>query len=116
MDGIGLPIAAVLLGSLLCLLCGSFRPLRRFALAALVSPFLSSIVFLFGSWVLSDMNPCAEFGSSCIPPGGHDATRLDVSLWLLSVAAVFLLSTFACLRIQKAIEARGGADQLIYRR
>ena len=115
MDGIGLPIAAVLLGSLLCFLCRRIRYLRRFALSALLSPFLSSVVFLLGSWILSDMNPCAEYGSSCIPPGGHDASRLDVSLWLLSTAAAFL-NAFTCLRIQKAIEARRGASQLIYRR
>jgi hypothetical protein len=112
MDGIGLPVAAILLGSLLCLIFGKIRPLRRFALAALVSPFLSSIVFLFGSWILSDMNPCAEYGSSCVPPGGHDATRLDVSLWLLSVALAFLLSALVCLKVQKALESREGTIHL----
>jgi hypothetical protein len=111
MDGIGLPIAAFLFGSLLCLIFAKIRPLKQFALAALVSPFLSSIVFLFGSWVLSDMNPCAEYGSSCVPPGGHEATRLDVSLWLLSVAVTFLLSALACPKIQKALDSRAGAIQ-----
>jgi hypothetical protein len=109
MDGIGLPIAAFLLGSLICLIFGKIRALRRFALAALVSPVLSSIVFLFGSWILSDTNPCAEYGSSCIVPGGHHATRLDVSLWLLSAAVTCLLSALLCLKVQTALEPREGA-------
>lgn len=114
MDGIGLPIPAFLLSSLLCLIFGKIQPLRRFALAALISPFLSSIVLLFGSWILSDMNPCVEFGSSCVPPGGHNPTRLDVGLWLLSVGVTFLLSAFVCLKVQRALESRESAIQQIH--
>jgi hypothetical protein len=108
MDGIGLPLVAFLFGSLLCLICERNRKLGRFALAALVAPVFSSVVWLFGSWILSDMNPCAEYGSSCVPPGGHDSTTLDVGLWLLSVAATFLLSVVITLRVQKFFESRKG--------
>jgi tetrahydromethanopterin S-methyltransferase subunit D len=106
MDGIGLPILAFVFGVVLCLICGTIPPLRRFALAAFVSPAVSSVVFLFGSWILADMNPCAEYGSSCIPNGGHDPTRLDVSLWLLSVAVAFVLSTVVCFKIQQRLSPR----------
>jgi hypothetical protein len=105
MDGIGLPIAAFLLGLLFCLIFGVIRPLRRFVLAALVSSFLSSIVFLYGSWIISDMDPCVEYGSSCVPPGGHPATPLDVNLWLLSTAATFLLTALVSFQIQKALKS-----------
>jgi hypothetical protein len=110
MDGIGLPIAALLLGALLSWICETIRLFRRFRLAALVSPFLASVVFLFGSWIVSDMNPCAEYDLSCVPPGGHDATGEDVSLWLLSVAATFLLSALICVRVQKAFKSRKRRD------
>jgi hypothetical protein len=81
-------------------------PFRRFALAAFVSPIVSSVVFLLGSWILSDMNPCVEYGYSCVPKGGHDPTRLDVSLWLLCVAATFLLSGFVCFKVQQRFSSR----------
>jgi hypothetical protein len=106
MDGVGLPILAFLFGVVLCLICRAIPPFKRFALAALVSPIVSSVAFLFGSWILADMNPCAEYASSCIPNGGHDPTRLDVSLWLLLVAIAFLLSAAACFKIQQRLSPR----------
>ena|SRR5579862_5237086 len=99
MDGIGLPILALLFGAVSYLFC------RRtpFALAAFLSPFVSSVVLLFGSWILSDMNPCVEYGSSCVPKGAHD---LELSLLLLSVPLTFALSAVICFKIQKALSSR----------
>lgn len=105
MDGIGLPIFGLFFGGVLFCICVGVPVLRRFALAALVSPFVSSVVFLFGSWILSDMNPGAEYGYK--PQGGeHDPTRLDVILWLACVAATFLLSAVGCFKIQYSISSR----------
>jgi hypothetical protein len=102
MDGIGVPIAGALLGVVLLLACLTAPKLRRFALAALVSPFLSSIVFIAGSFVLSDMNPAAEYGSSYVPTRReHDPTKGEVALWIASVVATFLLSAFVCVNLQR---------------
>ena len=46
MDGIGVPIVGALAGVVLFLVCATTPDLRRFALAALVSPFTSSVVFI----------------------------------------------------------------------
>jgi hypothetical protein len=106
MDGIGLPIIGFLLGTIFSLICWQVPPLRRFALAALVSPVVSSVVFLFGSWILSDMNPCVEYGYSCIPKGGHDPTGLDTALWLICVAVAFFLNGAICFKVQKFLPSR----------
>ena len=62
MDGIGLPILGFLFGAVFFFICWTVPIIRRFALAAFTSPFIASVVFLFGSWILSDMNPCVEYG------------------------------------------------------
>jgi len=76
--------------------------MQRFALAALVSPFLSSIVFIVGSFILSDMNPAAEYGSAYVPNGmEHNPTNGETALWLLSVVLMFLMSAFVCVKLQR---------------
>jgi hypothetical protein len=101
MDGIGIPIAGAVVSLALFLVCRGTPRLKRFALAALVAPFASSVVFMVGSFILADMNPAVEYGSSYIPTGNeHDPTKGDVLLWLASVAATFFLSAFVCLKIQ----------------
>lgn len=100
MDGIGLPILAFLFGTILFLIATARPRFRRFALAAIVAPTLTSFVFLLGSWILSDMDPCVEYGSSCIPDGGRASDGFDVSLWLMATAVTFVVSAVVCYKIQ----------------
>jgi hypothetical protein len=97
----------LLVGTIVCLIFRGNRRLRRFALAALISPFVSSVVFLFGSWILADMSPCAEQAYSCVSPSGHAATRMDVGIWLFSVLTTLLLSTLICVKLQKVLGSNG---------
>ena len=62
-------IPGALVGLGLFLKCVATPNLRRFTLAALVSPFASSLVFILGSFILADMNPAAEYGSAYLLTG-----------------------------------------------
>jgi hypothetical protein len=101
--GIGVPIAGALVSLVLFFVCRGTTRLRRFSLAALVSPFASSVLIL-GSFILADTNPAIEHGSPYVPTGNeHDPTNGEVFFWLVSVAATFLLSAFVCLKVQKLL-------------
>ena len=94
MDGILILIVGVLVSVSLGFVCLVVPRLRRFLLAALASPFLTSIVFLLGAFVLADMNPAREYGAAYIQTGKeYDPTKLDYGLWLLAVVATFALSS-----------------------
>jgi hypothetical protein len=107
MDGIGIVILGAIIAFCLFLLCIGVPKLRRYAFAALVSPFVASVVFLIGSFVLADMNPALECGSEYVPNGTErDPTNMDVALWLLSVIATLAVSAVVCVGLQRlAIEA-----------
>jgi hypothetical protein len=64
MDGIGIPILGMFVGLVLFLRCLAVPRLRRLSLAALASPFISSIVLLLGGFILADMNPAREYGAA----------------------------------------------------
>jgi hypothetical protein len=101
-DGILIPIAGVFVGVVLFILCLALARLRKFALAALLSPFITSVVLLLGVFILADMNPAREYGHAYIP-NGHDPTRIDsVLLWLATVGA-FLLSGYIAFKAQQII-------------
>ena len=94
MDGILVPICGVLISGLFGIICIAVSRFRRFLLAALASPFITSVVFLFGGFVLGDMNPAREHGASYIPTGKeHDPTRLDYGFWVLAVVVTFAASS-----------------------
>jgi len=94
MDGLLIPIIGVLASAVLGFVCLIVPGLRRFLLAAIASPFLTSIIFLLGAFVLADMNPAREYGTAYIPTGHeHDPTKLDYGLWMLAVIATFALSS-----------------------
>jgi hypothetical protein len=102
MDGIGIPILGALASLALFLLSSVTPPLRRFALAALTAPFLASVVLLFGSFVLADMNPAREYGAAYIPSGReHNPTRTDFFLLCLAVGVTFYLSGYAAFIVQR---------------
>jgi hypothetical protein len=69
MDGILVPIGGVLLGICTTILLLLWRPLRRFALAALIAIPVTSVVFLLGGFIIADMNPAREYGSGYVPNG-----------------------------------------------
>ncbi len=89
MDGILLPILGALVSGVLAFGCLIVRRLRRFLLAALVSPFLSSVVLLLGGFILQDMNPAREYGAAYIPTGReHDPTSWDhVFCWSATIVS-----------------------------
>jgi hypothetical protein len=102
MDGLGIPILGGLVSMGTFLLCLAVSRFRRFALAALVSPFASSLVFLVGMFIIADMNPAVEYGSDYIPNGHErDATKVDIALWLSSVGVTFMTSAFVCFKAQQ---------------
>jgi hypothetical protein len=93
-DGILIPIVGVLVSLLLGFVCFVVPRLRRFLLAALASPFLTSIALLLGAFVLADTNPAPEYGAAYIATGKeHDPNKLDYALWLLAVMATLALSS-----------------------
>jgi hypothetical protein len=125
MDGILIPIVGVLVSVLLGLVCLVVPRLRCFLLAALASPFLTSIAFLLGAFTLADMNPAREYGAAYIPTGQeHDPTKLDYGLWLLAVLATFALSSalaygaqrLSVTMLQNALAGRQLGDWLSKRR
>lgn len=102
MDGIAVPILGALVGAWLFIECLVTHRFRRFAFAALVSPFAASLAFILGSFILADMNPAREYGASYVLTGNeHDSTKTDVLLWLLSVPLTFLVSGFICFKLQQ---------------
>ena len=104
MDGLGIPILGGLASLFAFLVCLLVRRLRRYSLAALVSPFASSLAFLVGMFVLADMNPAAEYGPSYTPTGQeHNPTTGQIVFWLGSVAVTFLVSGFLGIKIQQIL-------------
>ena len=93
MEGMLLPVLGVFLGVVCGFVCLMVRRLRGFVLAAGVSPFVASMVFLMGGFILQDMNPAVEYGAAYHPTGKeHVPTGLDYFLWLFAVVAAFGLS------------------------
>ena len=83
--------------------CMGTPKLRRYALAAFVSPIAASLVCLIGLFYLADMNPANEYGASYVPTGKeHDPTNTDFLLWLVSTALTFLATALICIKVQKA--------------
>jgi hypothetical protein len=83
MFALGIPIFGGLAGFGAMTICLIFPGLERFAAAALVSPFAASVVFLFGTLIIADMHPGAEYGSAYTPTGrAHDPTTLETWLYL----------------------------------
>jgi hypothetical protein len=104
MDGLGIPILGGLVSLLAFFVCLLVRRLRRYALAALVSPFTASIVFLIGMFLVADMNPAVEYGPSYTPTGReHNPTTGHLVFWLLSVVVAFLVSGFAGMKAQQIL-------------
>jgi hypothetical protein len=102
MDGIGIPILGAFVSFVSCVLCLAVPRLRHLSLAALASPFISSIVLLLGGFILADMNPAREYGAAYIPTGKeHDPTRLDFLLLFLSVAGTLIMTGYICFATQK---------------
>jgi hypothetical protein len=102
MEGIGIPILGAFVAGFLFLVCVVVPTLRPYALAALVSPFAASIVFMVGAFILADMNPAREYGSEYVPKGTElDRTKVHVVLWLLSVIATLTVSAVVCVRLQR---------------
>jgi hypothetical protein len=102
MDGILLPIAGLFVSFCFGLFSLVIPRLRRFALAALTAPFLTSVVLLMDGFILADMNPAREYGAAYIPNGReHDPTKLDFLLLLLSVVFTFVISGCGAYFIQK---------------
>jgi len=102
MEGIAIPILGAFVSLVFFLVCVAVQRLRRFSLAALASPFISSIVLLLGEFVLEDMNPAREYGAAYIATGReHDPTRLDFSLLYLAVGGAFLVTGYVGLTAQK---------------
>jgi hypothetical protein len=111
MEGIFIPIVGALVGVGLFAICVVIARLRRFALAALLSPFLTSVVLLLGAFILADMNPVHEYGNAYIPNGReHNPTKIDyVLLWLATVGA-FLLSGYIAFKVQQATVSFATSD------
>ncbi len=111
MDGILLPVAGLLVSLCFGLISLVTPRLRRFTLAALTAPFLTSLVLLIGGFILADMNPAREYGAAYIPKGReHDPTKLDFALLFSSVVFTFFISGCVAFLVQKyatrAIRAR----------
>jgi hypothetical protein len=103
-DGILIPIAGVFVGVALFILCLALAGLRKFALGALLSPFITSVVLLLGTFILADMNPAREYGKAYIPNGHeHDPAGIDYVLLWLSAIGAFLLSGYIAFKVQQAI-------------
>ena len=102
MDGLGIPIFGGFIGLVALLVCSSNPRLKRFALAACVSPFIASIVFLIGLFIIADMNPAVEYGAQYTPTGReHDPTALNYGAWLGSTILTFSVSAIVCFRAQQ---------------
>ena len=102
MDGIGVPLLGAAVGFAAVIVCLNVPRLRRFALAALISPFVASLVFLVGLFMLADMNPAIEYGTQYTPTGReHDPTMFNNVLWLGSTGMTFVLSGVVCLKAQQ---------------
>ena len=103
MDGILIPILGLLASIALGLLCLILPRFRRFTLPALITPFLTSGVFLVGAFILADMNPAREYGAAYVLTGKeHDPSALDYFLWLLATTVTMVLSAIGGYLIQRA--------------
>ncbi len=103
MDGILIPIVGLITSIVLGLACASIPRLRSCALPALVAPFATSVVFLLGCFMLADMNPAREYGSSYISTGKeHDPTRVDYILLFAAVCTTLVVSSGTAYLVQRA--------------
>ncbi len=104
MEGIFIPIVGALAGVGLFAICLVIARLRKFALAALLSPFITSVVLLMGVFILADMNPAREYGNAYIPNGHeHNPTGIDYVLLWLSTVGAFLLSGYIAFKVQQGM-------------
>jgi hypothetical protein len=104
MEGIFIPIVGGLTGVGLFAVCLVIARLRKFALAALLTPFVTSVVLLLGGFILADMNPAREYGKAYILTGHeHDPTGIDYTLLGLCTVGAFLLSGYIAFKVQQAI-------------
>jgi hypothetical protein len=104
MDGLGIPILGGLASLFAFFVCLLVTHLRRYALAALVSPFMASVAFLIGMFLLADMNPSVEYGPSYIPNRReYNPATGHLVFWLLSVVVIFLVSGFVGIKVQQIL-------------
>jgi glycerol-3-phosphate acyltransferase PlsY len=104
MDGILIPALGLLVSLASGVLCLCIPIWRRFVLAALTAPFITSIVFLMGAFVLADMNPAREYGTAYIPNGTeHNPTWIHYWIWLNVVLATFTITFLVAYTIQRNI-------------
>lgn len=118
MEGIGIIVIGFLMSAALGLLCFLSKSLRQFTLAALVSPFATSIAFLLGAFVLADMNPGREYGSAYIPKGTeHNPVALNYFEWLIAVLTTATLSATLSYLLQKGavklLQTKGPPENLL---
>lgn len=110
MDGIFLPVTGLFVSLCVGLISFVIPRLRRFTLAALTAPFLTSVVLLIGGFILADMNPAREYGAAYIPNGReHDPTKLDYALLFISVVSTFVMSGYVAFLAQKYATRATGA-------
>jgi hypothetical protein len=69
MEGILIPIVGLMTSAVLGLVCALIPRLRSYLLPALVAPFATGIIFLFGCFILADMNPAREYGATYVSTG-----------------------------------------------
>jgi hypothetical protein len=102
MDGMLIPVLGLLSSFTSGVLCLCIPKCRRFVLAALTAPFVTSIVFLLGAFVLADMNPAREYGALYIPNGTeHNPTWIHYGIWLLAVLAALIITSVVAYTIQR---------------
>jgi|HubBroStandDraft_6_1064221.scaffolds.fasta_scaffold1581095_1 hypothetical protein len=103
MEGILIPIVGLMTSVALGLVCALIPRLRSYVLPALVAPFVTSVVFLFGCFILADMNPAREYGAAYVSTGKeHDPTRVDYILLFAAVCITSVVSSGAAYLVQRA--------------
>jgi hypothetical protein len=102
MFALGIPILGCIVGVGGMTICLIFPGLRRFALAALASPFAASVVFFFGTLIVADMDLAAEHGSGYTLKGyEHGPTTFDYWLYFGSPTLTFLASFPLLVKVQQ---------------
>jgi hypothetical protein len=102
MFALGIPMLGGLAGLGAMIFCLVFPHLRRFALAALVSPFAASVVFFIGTLIIADMQLAADPGSVFTLKGyEHGPTTFDIWLYFGSPVVTFLVSIPLFVKVQQ---------------
>jgi hypothetical protein len=82
--------------------CLNLPCLKRFTLAALLSPFAASVVSFFGALIIADMDLAAEHGSGFTLKGyEHGPTTVDIWLYFGSPTVTFLFSVPLLVKVQQ---------------